>query len=339
MVKIIKEKCCWNSVISQFDKSDVYHTFDYHHITKELTIPKLLVYSEGNVLIAMPLLIRKIPNSKFYDATSVYGYPGPLGKNIPQDFDNTKFLSAINDFFLERNIVSVFSRLNPFIPNQQFLLKNLGVMDLAGPIVSINLEKSIDLQRQDFNRRLKGHLNKIRRLCTIKVATTDTEYQEFKEIYYENMDRVNAKPMYYFDQEYFDVLTKSNAFNTKTLLALDNATGETIGGTMFISKNDVMHYHLGCARTKSLHLMPVKLLIDEMRLKATKLGYRELNLGGGLGSAYDSLLKFKSYFSKNYLDFYTWRYIVNPEAYDDLIASNNITNNSQFFPLYRYNEY
>ena len=47
-----------------------------------------------------------------------------------------------------------------------------------------------------------------------------------------------------------------------------------------------------------------KLLIDEMRLIASKKGFNYFNLGGGLGGKYnDSLFNFKSSFSKDYKDF------------------------------------
>ena len=142
--------------------------------------------------------------------------------------------------------------------------------------------------------------------------------------------------MYYFDDYYFKVLAKSESFNTETLLAIDNESGQTVGASMFIYKNAVIHYHLSGTRGDSLHMMPTKLLIDEMRLKASQLGLSHFNLGGGLGSADDSLLRFKSSFSKNLMDFHVWKLIVLPDVYKTLTNGVHRSGEVDFFPSYRF---
>ncbi|BFP42748.1 hypothetical protein FGF1_35930 [Flavobacteriaceae bacterium GF1] len=337
MIQVIEEKKYWDDFISSFEESDLYHTFDYHSISKGEGRPILLKYCDGQVCIGLPLLVRKIPDTAFYDATSVYGYAGPLYKNISNSFDNRRFENELLEYFASNNIISVFSRLNPFLSLQHLVLKNIGDIEKKGPVVTIDLKKDIDIQRQEFGRRLKGQLNKVRRYCSVKKAANDREFQDFIEIYHENMDRVNAKPMYYFDDDYFKVLAKSNGFNTETLLAIHNESGEVIGASLFFYKNSIVHYHLSGTKSEYLHLMPTKLLIDEMRIKATNMGLSQFNLGGGLAGANDTLLQFKSSFSKDMTDFYVWKLIVKPKVYKKMIAESDKPNGVGFFPLYRYN--
>jgi len=338
MIEIVEEKVDWDDFVSSFDDSDFYHTFDYHTIAKGDGRPLILKYSSGDTCIGLPLLIREIPNSPFYDATSVYGYPGPLCHNVNEEFDGQQYADELLDYFSTNNIISVFSRLNPFVATQHKALEDIGDIQKKGVIVNIDLRKDIALQRREFGKRLKGQLNKIRRFCYAKATTNGKDFQDFKNLYRENMDRVNAKPMYYFDDEYFNVLAKSNSFNTQTLLTKHKETNETIGASMFIYKNSTVHYHLSGTKGDSLPLMPIKLLIDEMRIKATQLGLQNFNLGGGLASANDTLLQFKSSFSKKMIDFYVWKLIVDPVAYRELVDKTNVENNVDFFPLYRYNE-
>lgn len=337
MIQVIKEKKYWDDFISSFEESDLYHTFDYHDISKGDGIPVLLKYCNGKACIGLPLLIRKIPNTSFYDATSVYGYAGPLYKNVSNGFKNDHFENELLKYFASNNIISVFSRLNPFLSLQHKVLKDIGHIEKKGPVVTIDLKKDIDLQRQEFGRRLKGQLNKVRRHCSVKKADNDKEFQDFIEIYHENMDRVNAKSMYYFDDDYFKVLAKSSGFNTETLLAVHNESGEVIGASLFFYKDSVIHYHLSGTKSEYLHLMPTKLLIDEMRIMATNLGLTQFNLGGGLAGANDTLLQFKSSFSKNMTDFYVWKLIVKPEVYEKMIEKSKKPNGVDYFPLYRYN--
>jgi lipid II:glycine glycyltransferase (peptidoglycan interpeptide bridge formation enzyme) len=335
MIQVIEDKKPWDEFISSFEHADLYHTFDYHLIAKDGGKPVLLKYTCKNITIGLPLLIRNIPNSPYKDATSVYGYAGPIYKNITDNFDGIHFNNELLEYFKANNIVSVFSRLNPFLPLQHKILKNTGSIDKKGPIVIIDLTKNIEVQRQEFGKRLKGQLNKARRCSHVIKAKSDDDLQKFITIYHENMDRVNAKSMYYFEDEYFRAIAKSKSFKTETFLAIHNETGDIMGASMFFYKDSTVHYHLSGTKTEYLPMMPTKLLIDEMRLKASELGLTHFNLGGGLSGSDDSLLQFKSSFSKNMKDFYVWKLIVDADAYHNITKECSAPVNSDFFPLYR----
>ena len=336
MIQVIKEKKEWDNYVSIFEESDLYHTFDYHYISRENGDPVLLTYLQGKTIIAIPLLIRKIEGTSFFDATSVYGYSGPLCNNYTSEFNHEEFKRELLAYLHSQRIISVFSRLNPFLSNQQTILKGIGEVERKGPIVSINLGLDLEQQRQAYARRLKGQLNKIRRHCVVKTASSDEDLDTFINIYHENMDRVNAKPMYYFDPNYFKVLANSKEIKTETFLAIHNQSGKVIGACLFFYKDSVIHYHLSGTKSEYLYLMPTKLLIDEMRIRATELGLNHFNLGGGLAGTNDSLLRFKSSFSKNMIDFCVWKLIVNQDVYKDLVLKNQTPEHVDFFPLYRF---
>ena len=342
MVEIITEKDNWNSTLSEFSLFDTYHTFDYHMISKsEEETPILIKYVENEVIIAIPLLLRSIENTIYKDATSVYGYSGPLTKGITSDFDNSHFAEVLINYFIKNNLISIFSRLNPYISNQSEILTNIGEISQLGKVVNIDLKLDKDIQRQNYHRRLKNHINKSRRNCNIIKASTAQEMNSFIEIYNENMIRVNAKKSYYFNKAYFSELFKSKDFETEIFLATEKSTKEIISGAMFFKKNGIIQYHLSGTKNEYLHLMPTKLLIDEMRINATDDGYNIFNLGGGLAaSGDDSLFKFKSSFSDDYRPFFIWKLITNQKAYAEVCKKNKIKNTeSNFFPLYRLTEY
>src|SRR5690606_24506270 len=109
-IELITDKSNWDSTIGSFVHSDFYHTYDYHLLSKNKNdTPILIKYTEEDLIIVLPLLIRKIDGTNFRDATSVYGYSGPLTNMIESRFDNNNFRNKLNQFFLEKNIVSVFS--------------------------------------------------------------------------------------------------------------------------------------------------------------------------------------------------------------------------------------
>ena len=57
----------------------------------------------------------------------------------------------------------------------------------------------------------------------------------FIDIYYENMERLNAKDTYFFDRKYFFDFYKSEEFKTTILMVFDNETDKAIS---FINNHD-----------------------------------------------------------------------------------------------------
>ena len=281
----------------------------------------MISYSENDSIIGLPFIVRQIPDSEYKDLTSVYGYAGPVSKNIDENFDNLKFSEVLNACLKDQHIISVFSRLNPFINFQHNLLKGIGQIKHVGNVVNIDLMQPLDIQRQKYQRRIKSQINKARRLCSLRRATTKEDVLEFIKIYYENMDRVEARSSYYFDTDYFLKFIESKSLQMDLLLVSLNETSEIIAGVMFIKTNDIVQYHLSGSKEEHLDITPVKLLIDEMRIRATEEGYKYFNLGGGYGSQNDSLLRFKMSFSKELVDFHVWNHIVDQKVYDDLTNS------------------
>ncbi len=344
MIKIIKDKDSWNEVIGSFIDADVYHTYDYHHISKGIDeTPVLIKYSDYDQVIALPLLIRNIVGTGFKDATSVYGYSGPLCRDCRVRKANTSnFKEELDALFNKNNIVSIFSRLHPFISYQTELLSKMGEIVSPGKVVSINLGLSDEEQQQHYNRRLRTYINKCRRTYKVKEVNSDDEIRAFIEMYTETMKRVNAKEKYFFDADYFFNFMKSEYFDKKLLIALDKESNEIAAGALFIMKNQMVNYHLSGLKDEYLKLNPIKLLLEMVREESTREGYSYFNLGGGVGNKEDSLFRFKAGYSKDVKDFNLWRYVVNQDIYEKLSKEHLKDTDpaispqlQDFFPLYR----
>jgi len=339
ILSIVEDKTQWEQVLKDVVFFDFYHTYDYHKLSKKDNEKAILIrYIEGDTLICLPLIIRPIPNTLYFDATSVYGYAGPLFKNIDTNFDNSSFTKALAHFFKQNNIVSVFSRLNPFIENQDLILKNIGETKKLGDIVNIDITKPIEEQRAVFSKTTKRYLNKARKCLEVKISNDENDILEFIDLYYENMNRVHAEKKYFFSKDYFFKFIKSKEFKTDVLIAKDIVSNTIISGAMMVKTNNIVQYHLSGTKSNFLHLSPIRLLIDEMRLMASQENYTYFNLGGGLGNEDDDLFRFKSSFSKSFKPFEVWKYIVNSEVYDSLVNEHKAQDNDpDFFPLYRFN--
>jgi len=343
MFEIVQDKQKWENTIVQCDFVDFYHTYSYHHLSKKNgEKPALILYEENDRVIALPLLFRNIKGTLYKDATSVYGYPGPITKNIGSNFDFAPFQRALHTFFREHNIISVFSRLNSFVPHQEKCLFNLGDTEHLGRLVYIDLTIPLEEQTATYHRRLRTYINKSRTLYSVRKGRTLADLECFIALYHENMRRVKANSEYFFKKGYFLDLMSNKDFGTELLLAVNNETGEVAGGAIFTKKNMFVQYHLSGTSERFLDLNPVKLLIDEMRIIGTRENFKYFNLGGGVGCKEDSLFYFKSGFSKSYIPFKVWKFMVDPNAYYELVLKQKDSvyngNSWHYFPRYRMNE-
>lgn len=332
-IKEITTKSEWAKALDYVDNYDFYHTYDYHSIScAQDEEPLLLIYETKGIVILLPLVLRPIPNTEYYDFTSVYGYAGPIS-NVEdlEDSEREKFQTILNQYLIDRKIVSVFSRLHPYIDQCQ-ILKNLGSVIDLGQVVNIDVTLPLDESRRAYSKSNKNQINKLRRQCTVVKAQTKEDVLEFVDIYYENMKRLDAEEHYFFSKEYFLNFMNITDFQTDILLVRDNETNTYIAGSMFVKTKNTVQFHLSGTRTDFLRQKPSKLFLDEMRVQATEQGYKIFNLGGGLGSEQDSLFEFKASFSKDFRTFNVWKHVVNQEVYNELSKDKDET---CYFPKYR----
>jgi hypothetical protein len=327
----------WDEVVKKSVGFDFYHTAGYHKLDN-LYVSKLYCCFEGDNFIALPIVVREIKDVGYRDITSVYGYAGPIfSMDYHEISENLKsfFISSFKTFCEKEKIVSFFMRLNPLI-EQMDLMAQIGEVSNINKTVSIDLTLPLELQKKDYRKSLKSELNQLRRKgFHVIEAASENEIDEFIAIYYETMDRVNAKPNYYFPRDYFYNFLKNESFQSKLLLC--RWEDKNVAGAIFTIANNVMQYHLAGTKEDFIKYTPMKLILDEARIIGTNLGLKDLHLGGGVGGKDDdSLFRFKSGFSKKFCQFSVCKSIVSLEMYNRLVEEKaNLDLNSSYFPLYR----
>lgn len=333
----------WNGTISKTLLYDFYHTSCYHKIEqKENETAVILVAYSKNDHLCLPIIIKSIHGTDYFDATSVYGYCGPVASKPfnelqPEliDFFKTNFIEYCN----QNNIISVFSRLHALIP-QRDIFQNFGEVIDLNKTVAIDLTLPLDEQRKAFRKSNKSEINQLKGKKGYVFQQVDTKdeasIKEFVNIYHETMKRVEAKPYYFFGLEYFKQLLNNPCFECDLLIAKKD--DDMAAGAIFTRTNSIMQYHLAGTKEAYIQDTPMKLILDEARKIGKENGLKYLHLGGGVGgSDEDSLFRFKSGFSKNFFQFSVWNLIVNQEEYDKLVKEKGLKQEDypNFFPLYR----
>jgi len=329
----------WKGFIKKALRYDFYHSWVYHLLDNSAGTALLFVYEEGTDFIAVPLLKRRIPDTEYYDMSSVYGYSGPVSNldlmGLSAGFSD-RFKTSFLNFLKEHHIVSVFSRLNPFLGQTELMQRFGGVVD-NGKVVVLDLSISLEEQQERYRGGLSRKIKRLRQKgYYVKEGRTDEDIKMFSNIYRLNMLRVEALDSYYFEERYFKTLLNSNEFEARLLFVCDQ-NDYAVCGTLIVITNNIVQGHLMATRAEALSDSPGKLLIEEVTVLGRKLGLKYYNLGGGLGFKEDSLFLWKSNFSGLTLNYQSWRFVANEEVYTALLHQHGIDPDSgtDFFPLYR----
>ena len=337
----------WNGVLAQVAQHDFYHLAAYHRLAEERGegAAHLFAYQEGGYTIALPLLLRAVEaadGEAWSDATSVYGYAGPLASHAGMPASVVRdFQEALKDALAGLGVVAVFSRLHPLVP-QTGLLAGLGDCRPAGETVALDLTLPPAEQRAQFRSSAKSRINKLRREGLVGLRDGDKRHlSEFTGLYHQTMRRVNAHDSYFFEPEYFTRL--ADGLGPVLELFVVTFQGAVIAGGLFTICDGIVQYHLGGTSDDFLKFAPMTLLIETVRLWANDRGARVLHLGGGVGSRQDSLFHFKAGFSDRRHTFSTWRWVLDPEAYRELCDRQTRRNlahgvrwtSADYFPQYR----
>lgn len=335
MIRIISNNPEWSSWLNSMDNFDFYHTFEYHiSLSNNTDTPIMIAYDDGHCKIGIPFIKRTI-NSKYYDLTSVHGYVGPVSYNIDDSFDNKIFKKELDKLLKSENIVSVFSKLNPFITHQELIIKNLGSTAVSGPLAYFDQSMDDTSQTEYYNRNTRQKINQLKKICTVKTVNSDIDISKFKISYYESLDRLKAKELFYFTDDYFKTLFNSNMFESKIFLAIHNETKEIMAGALCIKSQNIVHIELAFTNYNYYQKSPLRIIFDYTRKYYKNEEIKYLNLGGGTGGIEGSLMKFKLSFSKSIKYFKVWKYVVSEHIYKGLITpEQNLTDNG-YFPKYR----
>lgn len=339
MIKIITlaQRREWNFYINNAFVHDFYHTW-YYHALDHSGVAILFVYEEASDYIAFPVLKRKIPGTCFFDLSSVYGYVGPIASKENSYLDESlinNFKQEFLNFLQKEQIVSVFSRLNPFF-NQEVLVRDFKGLYENGKTVVLDLTIPIDEQRKKYNSSVYDSIKKSRKKgFTVKETKREDDIDTFVAIYTENMERVQSADYYRFSRDYFIALIHADEFDCRLFLVC--VENEAVCGMIAVFTHGIIQAHLIGTRTAYIGDSPAKFLVDEVSKTGRAQSMKYMHLGGGFGFKEDSLFKWKSLFSDSYLDYRSLRFIANDAIYHTLLDQQGIDKDTDvdFFPLYR----
>ncbi|MCB0858645.1 MAG: GNAT family N-acetyltransferase [Solirubrobacterales bacterium] len=298
----------------------------------EGTTHSLLIHETSGLtelVASAPLVVREIPGTDRFDATSPYGYPGMAISDGPRlrikfpidpgsiDFSPTGLVSIFLRHSLEGGPpVTGIPPLGGATPRNVCLLS-----DPSLP------RKSRASDRQQIRKNLK-------RGCSVEVTpgpeTNPGQRAGFFTAYTETMRRTRAAERYFFSETYFDLILSAEG---TWLFILRDPGGEAAAASIATLSDGLLHYYLSGTADAHLKGAPMKNVVEEMINFGAE---RELavNFGGGLAPG-DALEEFKRGFANLEEQWFTSEIVCDAEASEELAARLGDSRVPGFFPPYR----
>lgn len=334
----------WTDVLDNV-RHDVYHRPEYVQTAAEHEggDPVAFYAKDSGGMLLIPLLLRPLPppvteatRAKMRDASSPYGYPGPLCTVE----DASRHWHAFAECARDHALMSIFLRLHPLmdVPEIPPLCGGLHRTVEHGPTVYIDCQQERSALWSDTR---PDHRSDIRRLKRYGYTTAIEEADAlgvFKNLYLQTMERVGARTFYRFSDRYFEAW-KGRLAPFCHIAVVRSDDGEAAAAGLFTDADGWVQFHLSGTDAGHRDLAPTKLMLDEMRRWAHHEKRSLLHLGGGLGGKRDSLFDFKAGFSSDRASFRTVRIVPHAERYHTACQTSGSTSDAMlddgFFPAYR----
>ena len=235
----------WDSILLKIGNYDFYHTFRYHFYNRKSDeSPILIVYENNGTLIALPFLKRSI-NDEYFDLTSVHGKVGPISNVLDYPFDNSYFKEEFEKYLFNQNIVSVFSKLNPFIRGQEEISSGLGEIICTGENMYFDQTQSEEEQVAQYSKSTRKKIRKLLEYAIVRECESIEEIDFFINQHYENMERIGGSEEYFFSKEYLKSLMDYKMVDAKILFAVNRESNEIMAGKLSVITRQIVESEIG----------------------------------------------------------------------------------------------
>lgn len=329
----------WDDLVARAPH-DFHHLSGYHRLAESAGEGKarLYVYGSKDRFLAWPALVRPL-SGDLYDATSVYGYTGPVGVGFDARSARQAAWSAFRAAWSKERIVTLFTRFHPVLANHDICdgfhgaeTPPGGELLPLGRSVSIDLSLSLEDRRAGYPQALRQEVKRAERNGL--EVTLDSEWRHFRSFvsfYRDTMRRNDASDRYLFSDEYFAALRR--ALGDRAHLVVATVEDEVAGALLLVLEDGIATAHLTGLNPSFTWLSPLKPLLDRSCDLAHELGARLLHLGAGRGGSEDKLFDFKARFSPIRHEFVAGRFVLDAAANARLMRGRDPR--SRFFPAYR----
>ncbi len=326
----------WHRLLSALpaEQRDVYilpeYVALYEDVYREPTV--MLRYGDDRQGVLMVVASRSITGLPFYkscfasrelayqDLTSPYGYGGPVvyGCNEGNQAELfSAFREEFHEYCVRNSVVTEFLRLHPLMQTHLPFGNDTGLyqknytvwIDLRGNASSI------------YDGMRKNHRRNVRKATSegVEVVLSDLRAEhvrEFYRLYTSRMQELGALPVFFFPLGFFQEAVATLKGHISCFLA--KWKGKVVSAHMFLHSGPYINSFLSGSDSGHRELNANVLTVYQAALYAKERGCRFFHLGSGHAFELDSVLQFKSQFSRNKAPYYMYRHVHDTAAYETL---------------------
>jgi hypothetical protein len=273
--------------------------------------PLFLAHEAGDECWLHSLHCTDVPGTALRDASSPYGYGGPVCST-----DDPAFVAAAWQAYVQwmrgHDVVVEYIRFHPALANERHY---------GGNVVDNRAVVWVDLQQKDITAgyavRLRHALKKAAAAGLIyEEAALSSLASEFARFYRAGMSDIGADSFYLFADSYFEALAAS----PRARVGFCRSTGgQWLAAALFLDGHGIREYHLAATCAEGRKASASSFVLHHGGVAAQARGLRRFYLGGGSDARADNpLLFFKSAFSSQRLVYRTGSNVFDPARYDEL---------------------
>jgi hypothetical protein len=247
-------------------------------------------------------------NTTYYELITPYGYSG---YNYSYKTTYDAFLPLFRKIAKDRNYVVEIVRQNPYI-NRHIQITNYDIVS-SKTLYATNIVTFEEYYKNTLNNKKRNMYKKALKnnlVFRVTPLTRDILKSRFIELYNLTMNKVNAKPYYYFNEKYFESLEK---INNTYLAEVADSTGNTVGSCILFMYENYIHYHLSC-NNNSTNCITDFLLINIVK----DFGVGKTVIMGCGVTENDKLSEFKCSLSNKTFTYNIYKNIINDFIYNEI---------------------
>lgn len=324
----------WDALVARSGGPDTYMLAAYQDVSALLeppgSRPVLLHVHSADGDIALPLLLRPLPDGRGWDATSSYGYGGPLSRTAR---DSTSFGDALDTWARTNGVVSTFLRLHPILDTARLVPPTAELVDF-GSTVAWDVSAGRDLMTHMHPHHRTSARRAVKVGLEVAVLPAPSSLDAFRKLYEATMQRQDADPFFFFPDSYWEGVLAHSA-TLEPVLVEGRLHGELVASLLCFAKQPWLHYHLSGSDDIGRRIGATTRCLLVAAEWAQNQGMTGFHLGGGVGgSSTSSLFEFKHRFDPTgaRLPFRIAKLVHDTDRYRELAGT---TSTSGFFPPWR----
>jgi len=290
----------------------------------------------------MPLIVRTLIDGT-KDAITPH-FSGVYASSSLSQLQMQEAWSATVRSLKELGIVSVVLRHSPLVPQAPHLPGQQSIVSghptfVLEPTDCDSAWSGLDKHcRNKVRKALKsGYTGNVRQASRQDVAPDG----DFRRIYEQTMQRVDAPPLYVFGDQYYQELFDGVGPNLFVAEVRDQM-GVVVSSGLRIRHADRLHAHLAGSNRDNAQMGTNNLMMWTATEFTVDQGLRQFHIGGGVVPD-DSLFKFKSSFGGRKLEYGISGLIIDDEVYEAHVdtrakecdTTSDALLSASYFPAYR----